>query len=386
MHSQILSETISRLLYKQPFFGVLLGNNITIVEDESMPAPAATDGYKRILTKPSVFNAWNRDEREFVLCHEIMHWILLHMPRAKMYMARGFGPDMKPFNAKKWNQACDFYINYTLTQAGVGTMPSMGLYNPNFTSDMTPDEIYLLLPDEEEEEDGDGRGPDGHGGFDEHLPPEPGAEAPSESEIEREIQGATTVAEGQGKMPAALKKLVGEILDPKVPWTEVLQGKMTASSGRDATTWNKPNRRRLVAPPHIYMPGRTGYQIGGVALVLDRSGSCDDMGEVFLAEVSAIMEQCQPQWLRVYWTDTDVRHVDEVDDPVELLDLEMHGGGGTDMEAAFRYIEEEGLIPEYAVVLTDGYTNFSDGPSFPVIWAITTNVEPPYGELVHIED
>jgi hypothetical protein len=37
-------------------------------------------------------------------------------------------------------------------------------------------------------------------------------------------------------------------------------------------------------------------------------------------------------------------------------------------------------------VLTDGYTPFGDQPEYPVLWAMTSDIQAPYGVTVSIQD
>ena len=245
--------------------------------------------------------------------------------------------------------------------------------------------------DGEGDESGAGGGDGGDGesqGWDEHII-DPAEREMSEAEVNVAVQSAKSAAEAMGKMPGALQRLVGELLDPQVDWEDQLREKITAKSGCDSETWKRPNRRRLCLNPRMFMPSREGFQIGGIAIVIDTSGSIsNDMVTRFLSEVAGILEQCKPEWTKVLWTDTRVAHVDEVEDTEDLKELTAHGGGGTDMEAAFKYIDDKGYEPSNVVVLTDGYTCFTDDgePEFPVIWAITSDVVPPYGDLVSIDD
>ena len=69
------------------------------------------------------------------------------------------------------------------------------------------------------------------------------------------------------------------------------------------------------------------------------------------------------------------------------VSITHYSGGGTDMEAAFEYMADQGINADCTVVLTDGYTGFDDNraPDCPVVWCISTKVEAPYGETIHFE-
>ena len=378
--SEALTQALSRLTMHQPFFAVYMHDMMKIEETTSVPT-AATDG-QSIFVNPDYLEKLTAAEREFLFAHEIMHGIYQHMPRGEAYKQRGFGPDFKPFSHKRMNIAADYVINATLSESGIGKMPQGGLHRPDVSSADLVDDVYLQVPEDDDDPNGDG-----HGGFDEHLAPPPNTPPPTDSEVKRAITSAKNAAQAMGKMPGALERLVKEIVEPQVNWKEELKASMTSTAGHDSATWSKPNRRRIATAPHIYMPGSTGFQTGGVCIVVDTSGSISDsMVSTFLGEVQGILAECQPEWCKVLWTDTKVAHVDEVDDPEMITSLKAHGGGGTDMEAAFRHIEDEGYDPEQVVVLTDGYTSYSKSPSFPVIWGMTTDQKPPYGKVIAVKD
>jgi predicted metal-dependent peptidase len=64
------------------------------------------------------------------------------------------------------------------------------------------------------------------------------------------------------------------------------------------------------------------------------------------------------------------------------------GGGGTDVNALFVYIKKElPILPEACIVLTDGYTPFpSEVPPYPVLWVVTSDIVPPFGKCIRIEE
>lgn len=377
MYSDALTETISRLIAQQPFYAAYLYNMMEIKEDASVPT-AATDG-STIYVNTEYFGKLSPPEREFVLAHEITHGVYSHMLRGKGYRARGFGPDLKPWSDRKYNKAADYVINDLLTTTSVGKMPEGGLHNPRWTWDMLADDVYCELQDEED---------DGQDNFDEHFEPAEG-KAPTEDEVKSAVVQAKNAAKAMGKLPGQLERVLGELVEPSVSWREMLRAVLTANAGKDQATWSKPNRRRIATPPHIYYPGSTGFALGEIAIVIDTSGSVgqNELNQ-FMGELSSILDECRPEKCHVLWTDTQVAHVDEVTDAGELQYLKAHGGGGTDMEAAFRYMDDNNIFPETCVVLTDGYTSFNTNnePTYDVIWGITTkDREAPYGRSIHVD-
>jgi predicted metal-dependent peptidase len=63
----------------------------------------------------------------------------------------------------------------------------------------------------------------------------------------------------------------------------------------------------------------------------------------------------------------------------------MHGGGGTDFEPIFRYIDSQGIDPVATVVLTDlCCDSFGEAPPYPVLWVTTERGTAPFGEVVEM--
>lgn len=373
-----LTEAIAALIMKQPFFAVLLLDLLEIVETDSVPT-AGTDA-KNLYVNPDWFKnkCRNVDERMFTLAHEILHVITQHPTRLKYYMDLGFGPDLKPFNKTKANHAMDYIINDALINDNVGAPPIGVLINPQFNRTMIWDEVYEQLPDED---DDDGEG------WDEHMPSDPNA-APSKAQIQRAVQSAASAAKSQGKLPASMQRFIDEICEPQVKWQDHLRKAMSTCMGRDSQTWAKPNRRRLVTAPHVYWPGRIGYQAGSVVSINDTSGSVSDKEQShFFGELHGILSDLQPESLHVMFVDAEVHGIHELHDPNDLLTLksEVKGGGGTDMTVGFEAIEKEGLRPSTVIVFTDGYTPFGEDTGIPTIWCITSDVVAPWGTTVHVK-
>jgi predicted metal-dependent peptidase len=393
--SDALASAITRTLSLQPFFGSFLYSKLKLVESYDVPT-AGTDG-ERVIFNPDFMATMTLDERVFVVCHEVFHAMLMHMPRFKLWTERGYGPDGKPVNHQLMNVAADYIINATLLASKVGQMPKGGLFRHDIDGTMLLEDVYKKLAAEQQQGgqgSGEGQGQpgedqqpgEGHGGFDQHMMP-PG-EGMDEGEVRTAIHAAKQTAKMMGRMPAALEAALGEIMEPKVAWEEQLRREMTATSGHDDRTWSRPNRRRL-ALHDMYFPRSSGFETGGVCVVIDTSGSCSDLEVArFISELSGIMSTCKPEWIKVLWTDAKVQHIDEPEEPEDLPFLKRHGRGGTDIEAALRHIDKEAWMPETVVILTDGYTCFDrkdEDNAYKVIWGMTTDKRAPYGVNIHVE-
>ena len=406
-HSNSVTEALSNIVAQQPFFAVYLYNQMNIKEDSTIKT-ANTDG-NTMSINPEWFGKMPIEERVFVGCHEICHGIMDHMGRGKLYNDRGFGPDLKPYHQKTANDAMDYIINAMLKEAGIGSMPASGLWSPDITGDMLFDEVYMDLnakrydPESEDKSDG-GQGESGDGddsapsdgdgsgdreeGFDEHVAPASGEEK-NEQEQKTAIAQASQAAEAQGKMPASLKRQIGALVDPELTWKELLRGTITARQGQDTSTWSRLNRRRLAVAPHIAYPGRTGWQIGGLGIEIDLSGSINQpMLDAFMGECAGILNEVKAEWIKVFGVNSEVTGEYDIDSPDDLMECPLVGGGGTDMEVLSKYLDDENIMPEHVIIFTDGITSFSKTNPFDcdVTWVLTTDRrEPPYGTVINMK-
>lgn len=393
--SYAVTETISRLLNTQPFYACLLLDLLKLEESTVVPT-AGTDG-RRIIINPDWFGKLSVDERLFVMCHEVLHVIFRHPCRGKGYADRGIGPDFKLWSHRRWNIAGDYVINARLIHDHIGTMPVGGLHNPRFTHEMQVDEVYVDVPDEPPQQGGgggQGRGPQqGQGtdqqgnpgdGWDSHIFGDP-SDAPSPAEIQQAVQGAAAAAKAVGKMPASMKRLVDGICEPQVKWHEEVRLAIHRVAGRDASTWSRPNRRRIAVAPHIYWPGTESHQAGCVVQYEDTSGSVSDTEmKHWRGEMVGVWSELNPQELWVGSCDAKAYDPEQMFDMADIESYESKGGGGTHMPAIFDKLEELNMTPDVLIILTDGYTDFGDPPPYPVIWVITSDKVAPHGQTIRL--
>lgn len=369
-----LSEALSRLIHAQPFFAVILMDLLEIQETDQVPT-AATNG-RHLFINPEWYNPLDIDERVFILAHEVSHVIFEHCPRMKLYMDRGVGPDLKEWSNNRWNQATDYIINDWLAKSNVGRMPMGGLHHPNYGADDLADDVYLKVPDD----------PKADKNWDVHMPPDPNNPPPAKSQVQRAVKSAATVAKQQGNCPSNMERLVGDICEPQVDWKERVKLCLHRVAGKDASTWQRPNRRRLAIQPHIYWPGTESYQVGTIAMFVDTSGSVsDEEMSHFFGEMASILTELRPQLAYVGSCDTVAHGPHELQDVNELLDYKPEGGGGTHMPAIFDRLKEEGVRPDALIILTDGYTSYGEAPGYPVIWVCTSDKVADHGETIPIK-
>ena len=322
-----LVETLSALVNKHAFFASYLYSRMRVEHDPGTQT-ASTDG--RTIRVGDWFLAQPPDERLFVLAHEVLHGVFDHMPRAASYESRGFGPDVKPFSRDKFGRAADYVINAVLKDARVGKMPADGLYDTKYGPGAITDEVYAGLGDEPEDQDGKGPG-GGHGGFDEHLLPEPGADgADTPADHAQAVTRALATAKAMGQLPGALERLLSPMVESKEDWKSLLWDYVTAVAGQDEVSWATLHRRKRALSPHVPYPGRTGHALKCAVIAIDTSGSISDAEAAeFIGETAAIMEQLAPEELHILWWDT-VPSTSKSRTWTTWSTCTRVGGGGTD--------------------------------------------------------
>jgi predicted metal-dependent peptidase len=385
---ELMKKARAQMMLKHPFFASLLMSMDSVaVPDGSvlpngMPCPTMATDMKKIYYNPR----WVEEElREtpkvmFVMAHEVMHVCLEHGLRR---MRR---------NPILWNIAGDFAINLVLVDAGFD-YPGNGCYDEKYKG-WSADQIYEDLQkkvDKAKAKGGSGEpGKDGVPGFDElhgeegDLIDPPGGDNPaSQAELKRGIQQkvaqATQMARLAGKLPGELERIVGEILDPKVPWQDLLRDFVTRIT-KDDESWNRRNRRF----GHVYLPSRWSERMGEIVIIGDTSGSIgNEELSKYACEVNSIIELLAPERIRMVWADTRVAG-EQVFEEGETFKPIPKGGGGTDMTVPLRHVEK--YEPEVVILLTDGYTPWPDrDPPYPLITCCTTEVDVPVGKTVRIK-
>jgi predicted metal-dependent peptidase len=372
-----LAKAKAALILEHPFWGTLAMNMKTIITDE-VPT-AATDG-KRVLFNPDFMGGMSDEELKFIVAHEIGHPMFDHLTR------RGAR------DARKWNMAADYVINRLLIEEGIGKMPDGGLDNASLhaAGEGVTDKIYKLLP----EDGGGGGGGNGGGGGDQpgdftlagdmlEQDQSDGDKSQTENEWRVKVSQAAQAAKMMGKLSAGVERLIGELLQSRVDWREVLQQFIVKLKAEDRT-WSRANR--TMAANGAYLPGRTGETMGDLVFAFDCSGSIsfgdDGEGTQFAAEIMTVKEDHNPRNIHVVYFDSRVCHHDAFSRDEELH-FAPHGGGGTAFSPVFQFLSENDITPEACIFLTDLYCNdFGEQPEYPVLWVTTAAENAPFGEVV----
>jgi predicted metal-dependent peptidase len=161
-----------------------------------------------------------------------------------------------------------------------------------------------------------------------------------------------------GTRPGEWSRWVQRVLDPVVPWQQILAAAVRRgigwTHGHTDYTYTKISRRQAGAG-RIVLPALR-RPVPEVAVVVDTSGSIDDgLLSQALGEVDGILTaQAIPDGsVTVLAVDAAVHHVERVR---AARDVKLGGGGGTDMGIGITAALALKPRPSVVIVLTDGYT------------------------------
>ena len=335
----------------------------------------------------------------FLTAHEVSHFAFEH------------GCRLGDRDQLMFNVAADYAINLLLSYQfdDKDYFIEGGMLDEQY-KDMTAESIYeKLMQDPENKQrkhskvvmdilgDGDGDG-EGEGSDGETVTirdrrvPMPSKEGKSDKQVESEIADhivralseAFAVAKSQGKLPADFERAISRILKPKVDWLRALRSKMRFGMSRlerRDVDWLSPNRRFLGRD--YILPSNCGPDSPKIAYAVDTSGS---MSERDLEQAMSELEEIRKRFnAKVYVLDCDADvHSSGWLNPQQPLPM-LNGGGGTDFRPVFEHLNKMRIKPDYCVFFTDGYGSFGeDEPNYPVLWVMTSDVKPPFGDLVQV--
>ena len=368
---------------------------------------AYTDGKQVVMGAP--FWDFAPREQAFILCHEILHVALRHVPRG------AFAKRRSRAHSQLWNIACDAVINHALGRMSWLQTPAEAVE----MSDVLAPELLKNRPAATWSAEA----------IYEQLLSQ--FEAPNPAEIENQLQNwldehrfdafdlrratevdasqsetgsdelasriwASRLARAQaGDRPGGLlRALSNDFPTSSTPWPRVLRAFLQdATLPQSRENWNRPSRRTLSGASPLFEPGtapESGIRRAGI--VIDTSGSINDaLLARFCAEIDAVQARtgCEIVLLcadSAVQSETIVRH-----DGRALLDkvraglIGFKGGGGTDFAPAIGRLNQ--LKVSVALYFTDLAGHFgSQKPSMPLLWCSTSAGQTaPFGRVVFLD-
>ncbi len=410
-----LAAARTRLILDKPFLGALALRLPIKAADPGWCPTTATDA-RAFYYNPDYIASLSLDETQFVLAHDALHCALSHFARRQHRVRR------------KWDLACDHAVNPLLIDDGL-TPPPDALHNPRFKG-LTAEEIYPLIEDQDDAEtldrhvydednqrggsqsgvtekdldkfnQGDQPNPDAgdQGGGNqpqqgESKNKDPGGGAPQPSPLtpdeqadlavqwHQRLAGAAQQAMHHGKLGGEMARLIDHLLQPQVPWRQLLARFMSVTA-RDDFSYSRPSRRE----GDCIRPALRSHQLELVVAV-DISGSIKDAEiQEFIDEIDALKGQVRA---RVTLLACDARLCPGSPwyfEPWEEFRRpdEMKGGGGTSFLPVFDWLDRAGPPPDLLVFFTDAMGQFPPlEPNFPVLWLVKGQGKVPWGQRIQL--
>jgi predicted metal-dependent peptidase len=391
------------LLLRHPFFGNMATRLIVKNCDDWCPT-AATDG-RHLYYNTQFFNAMSNKEIEFVIAHEILHCVFDHLGRRE---------DRNPI---LYNIAADYIVNNTLMRDRIGEMVKIVSCYQDFkyegwTSEAVYDDLFKQQEEKGEEylkqlgemldehvdwgdEDGNGKGDSGSEDGSEGKCGRPSYSKDELAKIKDEIKEnmmSAAQAAGAGNVPGEVARMIKELTEPKMNWRELLRQQIQSTIRCDYT-FSRPSRKGWHTG--AILPGMNFADTIDVAIGIDMSGSIGDaQGKDFISEVKGIMDEYQEYNIKMWCFDTKVYNEQDfsADNGEDLLDYKLMGGGGTDFDANWNYMKEEGYVPKKFIMFTDGYPwrSWGDEDYCETIFIIhghhDKDLKAPFGQTAHYDE
>ncbi|MDP1594286.1 MAG: VWA-like domain-containing protein [Gallionella sp.] len=384
-----LAAARTRLILDKPFLGALALRLPVIAADPAWCQTTSTDA-RSFYYNPAYIDALSMEQAQFVLANQALHCALSHFSRRQHR------------NRFRWDIACDHAINPLLVKDGL--RPPPGTLVLECFEGMTAEEIYPCIaennsdePEEQPRHEGDGRGdtqeeaqgqkPDDAASNDVKGAPRPQPLNASEQEAlsaqwQQRLAGAAQQAQQAGKLGGILGRMVGELMQPKLPWRLLLARYMTQYA-RDDYSYMRPSRREGA----MILPSLRSAQ-ADILVALDTSGSISEQEiDEFMSEINAIKGQLRARivlhacdaaldvngpWLFEPW--------DEF-----RLPGDIQGGGGTDFRPVFEWVARQGREPDLLLYFTDAAGGFPPlEPAFPVLWLVKGSAPVPWGQRIQL--
>lgn len=367
--------------------GIMMVGKTELVDD--IPT-ACTDGCNELYGRKLV-EILDEKMLAFVVLHENLHKIGRDLTTWK----RLFEED-----AQLANIACDHRINLLLVDMDPAEQTiafpkidgqRIGVCDTRFKGMDVPS-IYRVLKQEKQ----NGGGANGVGeGFDIHdWQSANGMTQEAKDKLAKDIDQALRQGEREhrkvnGKGGGNLERELSALLNPKIDWRQVLAEFVRSTcSGRDTSTWRRPNRRFL--GQDILMPSLQSERVGHIVVGVDTSGSISGPEiTAMLTEVVAVAKQVQPEKIDLlYWDSAVASHEEYNETNLDMLatSTKPRGGGGTSPACVKRHLTDKHLNPECIIMLTDGYVDSWPDFDCPVLWVVTSkNITAQTGMTIHLD-
>lgn len=385
-----LEKAQMRVLFTVPFFAPGVAK-LPVKWDPAIDT-ACTDG-EGIRWNPEFFDKLKDQELVTVLCHEVCHCLLGHIWRI---------PPGGDWDA--WNQATDHAVNNMLKEFGEQVTAKrladpfpfpdgQWCMDPAFKG-LSEEEIYSRIPKSNgsggnkpgKGKPGSGQGNKPGQGIGQIGPNPKQVQDPAhakkvKSDWDHTIMQCAQAAKGRGDLPGSMSQYIGEMLNPTVPWWELVRNWLREQCNDD---WDFMKPNRLYSDSEFILPSLHSDRMGPIVFATDTSGSIDEtIAAHFRTEKQNCLDDLRPSALVDIQCDTKIQKVEEYR-PGDEISGEIHGRGGTSFCPVFEHVDKLPVAPKCVVYLTDLDGTFPDKePDYPVLWvAYGGGTKAPFGEVV----
>jgi len=379
------------LLLRHPFFGNM-ATRMNLIDASEWCQTLATDG-RNFYFNLEFVDKMNPKECEFGFAHEVLHNVFDHLGRRD---------NRDPILS---NIAADYAVNQILKDERIGEVPDwIKIFQDNKYRGMSYEEIYADLEKDaikidiselgellDDHLDGEGEGEgSGEGDEDKDGKGRPKLTAEEKKQIRDEIKEAMVAAAqsaGAGKVPAGIARYIQVFTEPKMDWRQMLRMNIQ-SILKSNFSFSRPNRKSQHSG--AILPGMLNEETIDVSVAIDMSGSISNkQANDFLSEVKGIMDEYKDFKLDLWCFDTEVYNYAKFtgDTSDEIMDYECKGGGGTDFEANWNFMKNEGIEPKRFIMFTDGYPcgSWGDENYCETLFIVHGNetIIAPFGQTAH---
>ena len=413
-----------RILCSNGFYGLLL-MHMTYSIDESCET-AATDGH-RIVFGPEFLDDLSDSELDFVMMHEILHVVLQHFFR------------QGDRDNERFNIACDIVVNSNILLSENMNLNAITLKKYGESMHLAPDgkegyeytaeQVYEMLPpspasgepkpalsgtlgedgsDDEKDDDAKGsalgRAKQTQGKskstkaiWDDHT--RWGME--EYDDMLRDVWrkrfedacAAVSVRDPsnqRGLLPLFAELLLKELKKPQTDWRTVLNDFVQ----QEIVDYSFMPPDRRFDESLFFLPDFNDKEdlTEDILFMIDTSASMsDDMITAAYSEVKGAIDQFDGKlkgWLGFF--DAAIIEPRPFANESEFRIIKPAGGGGTDFQIIFEYVQEcmQDKLPACIIILTDGFAPFPKeklATGIPVLWLLNNDeVDPPWGKIARV--
>ena len=355
-----IEKVKAKLILEQPYFGTI-ASGLKCELNENIQSFKTTPG--KFEYNDDFIETLSDEQISFTLTNCAMHYALDYKQRKENRIDW------------LWTLAQDYAINSLLVNNGMNA-PKYLNHDIRFDK-ISAEEIYNTLIDEIDDKQEEHESVE-HIQYEQETIDKENDEASKDNNAQ-----LLNKAKKYGDLPLDIEVLIPELFDSQIDWKNELYEVIEQSMKFDYTL-SPPNKRYI--SQGIALPSLGGTK-AKIVIAIDSSGSIDEvLLATFLSEVQGIMNQFDNFEIDLIYADVKV-HEHTILLPGDLLEQKIVGGGGTNFENTFKYIEENIYDITLFLYFTDGIGKFPKEESiFETIWVLASDeVEVPFGRTIQLK-